>query len=54
MILIKRVLFNEFSETRRLNSYSEAIKGIYSAMRLNEVGIVTVLYVGKADPPVSQ
>ncbi|KAK3990966.1 Piwi domain-containing protein [Cladorrhinum sp. PSN332] len=33
--LIKRTLFNEASETERLNNYSEAIKGIYSAIRLN-------------------
>lgn len=41
MILIKRVFFNEYSETKRLNSYSEAIKGIYSAIRLNEVRMAT-------------
>ncbi|KAK4166548.1 hypothetical protein QBC43DRAFT_286477 [Cladorrhinum sp. PSN259] len=33
--LIKRTLFNDASQTMRLNNYSEAIKGIYSAIRLN-------------------
>lgn len=41
MKLIKRTLFNEYSETRRLNSYSEAIKGIYSAIRLSEVTVAS-------------
>ncbi|KAH6615648.1 Piwi domain-containing protein [Chaetomium sp. MPI-SDFR-AT-0129] len=35
MRLIKRTLFNDHSETRRLNAATEAIKGIYSAIRLN-------------------
>lgn len=33
--MIKRVLFNNYSETERLNNWTEAIKGIYSAIRLN-------------------
>ncbi len=37
MRLIKRTLFNEYSQTKRLDSTTEAIKGIYSAIRLNEV-----------------
>jgi eukaryotic translation initiation factor 2C len=37
MRLIKRTLFNEYSETKQLNSVTEAIKGIYSAIRLNDV-----------------
>ncbi|KAK4249992.1 Piwi domain-containing protein [Corynascus novoguineensis] len=36
MHLIKRTLVNEYSETKRLNSVTEAIKGIYSAIRLND------------------
>ncbi|SPQ24731.1 a0666294-854c-48b1-a5ab-3a6c7c7f3e10 [Thermothielavioides terrestris] len=36
MHLVKRTLFNEYSQTKRLNSCTEAIKGIYSAVRLNE------------------
>ncbi|KAK3321598.1 Piwi domain-containing protein [Apodospora peruviana] len=36
MKLIKRTLFNNASETHHLNAYTEAIKGIYSAVRLNE------------------
>ncbi|KAK4242909.1 hypothetical protein C8A03DRAFT_28908 [Achaetomium macrosporum] len=36
MKLIKRTLFNSYSETYRLNNATEAIKGIYSAIRLNE------------------
>lgn len=36
MKLIKRTFVNEYSQTKRLNSYTEAIKGIYSAIRLNE------------------
>ncbi|KAK4192212.1 hypothetical protein QBC35DRAFT_552676 [Podospora australis] len=35
MTLLKRTLFNAYSETHRLNNYTEAIKGIYSAIRLN-------------------
>ena len=37
MRLIKRTLFNQYSETKQLNSVTEAIKGIYSAIRLNDV-----------------
>ena len=37
MRLIKRTLFNEFSQTKRLNLSTEAIKGIYSAIRLTDV-----------------
>jgi eukaryotic translation initiation factor 2C len=37
MRLIKRTLFNEYSQTKQLNSCTEAIKGIYSAIRLNDV-----------------
>jgi eukaryotic translation initiation factor 2C len=40
MLLIKRTLFNQYSETKRLNSCTEAIKGIYSAIRLNDVCVV--------------
>lgn len=36
MRLIKRTLFNQYSETKQLNSVTEAIKGIYSAIRLND------------------
>ncbi|KAK0625289.1 Piwi domain-containing protein [Bombardia bombarda] len=36
MTLIKRSLFNNNSQARNLNSYIEAIKGIYSSIRLNE------------------
>ncbi|KAK4150109.1 hypothetical protein C8A00DRAFT_18308 [Chaetomidium leptoderma] len=36
MHLIKRTLVNEYSQTKRLNATTEAIKGIYSAIRLNE------------------
>ncbi|KAL2135155.1 hypothetical protein VTI74DRAFT_9586 [Chaetomium olivicolor] len=36
MRLIKRTLFNEHSQTKNLNNVTEAIKGIYSAIRLNE------------------
>ena len=43
MRLIKRTLFNEFSQTKRLSQYTEAIKGIYSAIRLNEVCVVPSL-----------
>jgi hypothetical protein len=39
MHLVKRTLFNEYSQTKRLNSCTEAIKGIYSAVRLNEVSV---------------
>ncbi|KAL2023731.1 hypothetical protein VTK56DRAFT_1445 [Thermocarpiscus australiensis] len=35
MQLLKRTFFNEKSETQALNAYSEAIKGIYAAIRLN-------------------
>ncbi|KAL2261286.1 hypothetical protein VTK26DRAFT_4477 [Humicola hyalothermophila] len=35
MLLIKRTFFNNHSQTKRLNSCTEAIKGIYSAIRLN-------------------
>lgn len=37
MRLIKRTLFNEYSQTKRLNVSTEAIKGIYSAIRINDV-----------------
>ncbi len=37
MRLIKRTLFNEYSQTKRLNLTTEAIKGIYSAIRLTDV-----------------
>ncbi|KAK4100369.1 Piwi-domain-containing protein [Parathielavia hyrcaniae] len=36
MRLIRRTLFNEYSQTKRLNNVTEAIKGIYSAIRLND------------------
>ncbi|KAJ4292979.1 Protein argonaute [Collariella sp. IMI 366227] len=36
MRLIKRTLFNEYSQTKHLNQVTEGIKGIYSAIRLNE------------------
>lgn len=39
MHLIKRSFFNEHSQTKHLNNCSEAIKGIYSAIRLNSVCI---------------
>ncbi len=38
MRLIKRTLFNEYSQTKRLNLSTEAIKGIYSAIRLTDAG----------------
>ena len=36
MLQIKRSFFNENSETRRLSPFTEAIKGIYAAVRLND------------------
>ena len=42
MKLIKRTFFNNASETHPLNNYTEAIKGIYSTIRLNE----TINYPG--------
>lgn len=44
MRLIKRTFFNEYSETKQLNKYTEAIKGIYSAVRLNEVCVGRFAY----------
>jgi len=50
MRLIKRTLFNEYSQTKRLNSTTEAIKGIYSAIRLNEVsGVALSLFFARAN-----
>lgn len=40
MTSFKRTFVNEFSETKRLNNATEAVKGIYSAIRLNEVRFV--------------
>jgi len=41
MRLIKRTLFNDQSQTKRLNMTTEAIKGIYSAIRLNDVRVLS-------------
>lgn len=35
--LLKRTFVNEYSKTLVLNSYSEAVKGIYSTIRINDV-----------------
>lgn len=41
MKLIKRTFFNNSSETMDLDNVTEAVKGIYSTIRLNEVCLLT-------------
>lgn len=43
MKLIKRTFFNNSSETRQLDHVTEAVKGIYSTIRLNEVSFPTIM-----------